>query len=273
MDKPKLYSFGYTAFDLPQDVLKSLSNSADLRNWAQTNNLVYLMDKPDFLAVLKNLVGVLKNNNINCVIDVRSNPHSQRYQLYNKEIFELALKNFNIEYQHFGKEFGAQQKNEDYFSPANKIFSDLPFPISASKRPDKQKLNKDELIIDYAKFSKSDIFNVGIKKIKSIYSQKFICAIMCSEKEPINCHRMIMVSYKLKEIFDIYHILSKDKIISNNEVEAQLSDWWWKGRKCPIDNQNLFGDQFQSDDRTLDVCYKARNVFLGWKLQEKGAEY
>jgi uncharacterized protein (DUF488 family) len=58
----------------------------------------------------------IKKHAISAVIDVRSNPHSQYYSHYNKEPLEMLLKNNNIRYRNYAKEFGARQDNREFYS-------------------------------------------------------------------------------------------------------------------------------------------------------------
>ena len=46
---------------------------------------------------------------------------------------------------------------------------------------------------------------------------------MCAEKDPIKCHRSIMLGKGFSENgFDVKHIISKDKLESQKELEERL---------------------------------------------------
>ena len=64
---------------------------------------------PEFLTELK-------KRQIQLVIDVRSQPFSKYYADYNKDRICNALKNENIYYRNYAKEFGARQENKVYYS-------------------------------------------------------------------------------------------------------------------------------------------------------------
>lgn len=86
---------------------------------------------------------------------------------------------------------------------------------------------------------------------------------MCSEKNPIDCHRTIMISNALKKQFTFRHILSDGTYITNDSMENNLS-LWSKKQGIDVHAFDLYNDERYKI--TIDDCYKARNVFLGWRL-------
>ena len=57
---------------------------------------------------IEEFINLLNNYEIDCVIDVRSMPFSKHNPQFNKESLIKDLKNQDIFYAHFGKEFGAR---------------------------------------------------------------------------------------------------------------------------------------------------------------------
>ena len=142
-------------------------------------------------------IGFLEKQQINCLIDVRSTPYSQYNPQYNKELLQETLKQNNILYAHFGKEFGAR-----YTSPSL---------LDTKGR------------VDFAKVRASENFQEGVVRLENALNQGYRVVIMCSEKEPLNCHRFSMISYHLaKEGFNILHIMEKGEVISNDVLEKVM---------------------------------------------------
>ena len=48
-------------------------------------------------------------------------------------------------------------------------------------------------------------------------------AMMCAEKEPLDCHRTILVGYRLRELgIDVVHILSNGEMETREDAEKRL---------------------------------------------------
>lgn len=180
---------------------------------------------------IENFIKVLKKNNINLLIDVRSSPYSTVHKDYDKENLENILSKHGIIYRNYSKEFGARQNNSVYFSNG---------------------------ILDFVKFSKSPKFIDGIKRIKNgIKHNKTIC-LMCAEKDPIYCHRTIMISRFLKEYgFDIIHLLENDNSITQNDLENKLVEQY----------TNIFNSE-QSKEDILRFAYNEQNKIIGYRLED-----
>lgn len=183
-------------------------------------------------------INLLKKNKINCIVDVRSTPYSKIASQYNKEILKEILKKNKITYLHFGKEFGARRKD--------------PFLLDENG------------IVDFESVRKSDIFKIGVERIKEGIKKKFKIALMCSEKEPFDCHRFALVSRGLEDNgINIHHILSDGSTISNNILEKKLI----KKYNLTYDQLTLFGE-YKSYKDAINEGYKLRNKDIGYIKEE-----
>ena len=112
---------------------------------------------------------------------------------------------------------------------------------------------------------------------------------MCSEKEPLNCHRYFLVSRAIEKKFgdwiEIEHIVQKDKVnelvlISNKELDKQLSETIFNKKEIknlkilatdifepdkPAIIENYFGDT--QEEKINDFCDRYWNLMHGWKKQ------
>ncbi len=254
MDKQKLYTIGYTLFRNREGI--------DLERMFET----------------------LKKYNVSYLVDVRSVPFSNQYPQCNANNLKVAGEHYGVPYLHV-PELGAKASpQQEVFSKASDIFYEDIFPIAASKRPEKNELRSTDEIVDFQKFRNDDFFLQGIKRIENAYDRNYTLALMCSEKEPINCHRYFLVSRKVEQMFgkwiEVEHIAQNDNgeltTISNNAIDKELSDNIFKKEEIKKLNvletdlfsneakiNNYFGDTIQ--DKISDFCDRYWNLMHGWK--------
>lgn len=113
---------------------------------------------------LPKFIEVLQQNGVTVLIDVRSVPKSGYFTDYNDDVLSQELAQQNIRYFHC-REFGARQLDYKYATIAN-----------------------------------SEPFQKIIKRLND--SDKTVC-LMCSEIDPINCHRFILVGRYLNNVINI----------------------------------------------------------------------
>ncbi|MDR0500422.1 MAG: DUF488 domain-containing protein [Coriobacteriales bacterium] len=243
---------------------------------------------------VRRMLNCLMEHGVNALVDVRSKPFSKQYPQCNKEQLREQCANSNIQYVHI-PELGAHaMPNQDVFSKASEIFYDNVFPIAKSNRPEKEELNQDDEIVDFQKIKCDEIFLDGIRRIERAYDQNFTVAIMCSERDPLSCHRYFLISEKLTEVFgdwlEVLHV-SRDehsdngtKAIGNDEVSEELKKEVLKQEK--IENLNInqpdiitgsaplsnyWGDT--KDEQESDFCFRYWNLLHGWKRRTERRDY
>ncbi|MFH1429585.1 MAG: DUF488 domain-containing protein [Candidatus Margulisiibacteriota bacterium] len=141
-------------------------------------------------------IQILNKYGINVIVDVRSLPYSRYKQEFNREnIKDLLLKN-NISYVFLGDNCGAR--------------------IDAAECYINGKANY-HLIARHPKFQE------GINRICKGLEQDYNIALMCAEKDPITCHRTILIcrNLRLKNI-QIKHILQNGGIEDHSKSEKRL---------------------------------------------------
>lgn len=232
---------------------------------------------------LENMFAVLRSYSISYLADVRSVPFSKQYPQCNSNVLKTAGEKFSVPYIHI-PELGAKASPEqDVFSKASDIFFDDIFPIAASNRPEKTKLNIDDEIVDFQKFRNDDFFNQGIKRVQRAYDKNFTLALMCSEKEPINCHRYFLVSRKLEQCFgdwlEVEHIVKNKSgeitTVSNSQLNEELERMVFakdEVKKLNLTQGDLTGripinDYFGKTikEKQADFCDRYWNLMHGWK--------
>lgn len=143
--------------------------------------------------VIEDFIKILKKNEINCVIDVRSIPYGKYTPDYNKENIKEKLKKNGILYENFSKEFGARRNEENVYDSDGKV--------------------------NFLKVSKCENFKKGVDRIKKGV-EKYSIVLMCSEKNPIECHRFSLVSrFITEEGFEVIHILNDGNLQKQCDLE------------------------------------------------------
>ena len=140
---------------------------------------------------------LLASQNVSAIADVRSHPFSQYCPQFNKGDIEHFLKNAGIEYMFLGKELGARS-------------SDASCYIEGQAK--------------YDLISESSVFQSGLEYVFQKIEQ-YRVALMCSEAEPLNCHRTILVCRQMKKInpdLKIIHILGDGSTELHEESEQRL---------------------------------------------------
>lgn len=183
---------------------------------------------------LDSFLELIKTVEINCIVDVRSVPASAYNPQYNQDTFKSFLKNNHITYLHFAEEFGARRTDYELLDNEGKL--------------------------DFEKVRKTGIFNYGLERIWKGVNNGFRIALMCSESEPLDCHRFSMISVGLeKDGFDVSHILKDKSVKTNLELEKELLKKYEK----KIPQSNLFEPEI-SIEVQLKEAFRLKNKEIGF---------
>ncbi len=146
------------------------------------------------LDVFVNLLG---KHEITAVADVRSAPYSRYNPQFNRESLEKALKTNGIEYIFLGRELGARSDDHSCYENGR---------------------------VQYARLMRTDLFRRGIEHVISSTSD-YRVALMCAEREPLDCHRTLLVAHALTERgVVIEHILPDGRVEPHEATLERLLD-------------------------------------------------
>ena len=175
---------------------------------------------------------------VNTIVDVRSVPFSKYVPHFNKDNIKGLLNNFGIHHIYMGEELG--------------IIKDNPSLLSK------------EGYLDFDKVKETELFQKGITRINAGFSKGYTIAIMCTEKDPIDCHRSILIGWELhKEKHEITHILTDGSLETHWEFESRLVNMYFPLKM----QQDLFSiiAPPESEDEILYKAYKLRNKDIGYR--------
>lgn len=147
---------------------------------------------------LDEFVSLLKQNEINAVADVRSSPFSRYMPHFNRDALQQSLKTHDIQYVFLGDELGARREERECYV---------------------------EGVAKYGLIEKTAAFAEGLERIRKGAS-KFRIAMMCAEKDPLTCHRTILVAKALKGEYEFRHVVTEHKVLSQRELEQELLARW-----------------------------------------------
>ncbi len=140
-------------------------------------------------------IELLLMHEISAVCDVRSHAYSRFNPQFNREVLQKELKRSGISYVYLGKELGP--------------ISDDPQCYVNGK-------------VRYDRLAKTGLFREGLARLRQ-GMESYLIALMCAEKDPIMCHRTILVCRHLRaDNIKIRHILEDGSIEENPESMTRL---------------------------------------------------
>ena len=164
------------------------------------------------------LLALLRDHQITALADVRSSPYSRRHPQFNREALAAAVERNAIRYVFLGAELGARRTEPECYEDGK-----ARYPLIA----------------------RAPLFRQGLERVRR-GAEKFRVALMCAEKDPLTCHRAVLVCRHLRDAFpDIQHIREDGRLESHHELESRLL----AVAGLPE------GDLFQSREELLERAY------------------
>lgn len=142
-------------------------------------------------------IDLLKQYHIEAVADVRSMPYSRWQPHFNREDLSNALKGQGIFYVFLGRELGARTDDPTCYENGR---------------------------VQYRRLARTKLFRSGIQRVID-GSEKMNIALMCAEKDPLDCHRSILISRAIVDHKkDVNHILENGEIESHQALMKRLQN-------------------------------------------------
>jgi uncharacterized protein (DUF488 family) len=143
----------------------------------------------------EHLLEMLDQHGITAVADVRSRPYSRFNPQFNREALAGVLKNSGREYVFLGEELGARAEDPACYRDGR---------------------------AQYVLIAQTPLFARGIGRLLA-GMEKFRVAILCAEKEPLSCHRSILIARYLHErSISVQHILEDGSLEDHNSSLLRL---------------------------------------------------
>lgn len=144
---------------------------------------------------ITSFMALLRQHDITALGDVRSHPYSRYVPQYSREPLKAALAAAGIAYVFLGKELGARSENPACYKQGR---------------------------VQYERLAKEPTFLEGIDRVIQ-GTNRYRIALMCAEKDPIECHRALLVARKLFETgVPVNHILADGSLEAHEAMESRL---------------------------------------------------
>ena len=181
---------------------------------------------------LGTFLAMLEKAGVTAVADVRSSPFSRRVPHFSRDEFRASLKEHGIKYVFLGKELGGRPR-------ASYLYCDG--------------------TADYEKMALEPSFLKGVDRVISGAIEHTI-VLMCSEHNPLDCHRCLLVGRALAERHvSISHILTNGRVADHHEIEEELLGLFGGST----------GDMFATREERLGKAYRLRSKNVAYREPQK----
>lgn len=140
-------------------------------------------------------IGMLRGAGVDAVADVRSIPFSRRFPWFSARSLAARLQQQGMPYLAFGDALGGRPREVDLYRDG---------------------------IADYEAMAKRGEFRAGLDRLLDFAARHRLC-LMCAEREPLDCHRCLLVARALVERgLAVGHVLHDGTIEPHQATEARL---------------------------------------------------
>jgi uncharacterized protein (DUF488 family) len=179
---------------------------------------------------IEDFISLLKRYEVTCIADVRSAPHSRYCPQFNKDALAAALQAAGIAYMFLGRELGA--------------------------RPDDQSCYEGGCV-NFQYLAKRKEFKQGLEHLLECASKHRI-ALMCAEKDPLQCHRTILIARAInRHNLHIKHILADGNIEDHIEAERRLVGMFKMGSALFESTETI---EQAYDQQAKKICHRAKKL-------------
>jgi uncharacterized protein (DUF488 family) len=179
---------------------------------------------------LKGFVDLLKRFRVTALADVRSKPYSAYRPEFNHKNLKKILPKQGIDHIFLGRELGARYEDQSVYVQGR---------------------------ADYELISRHELFQQGLQRLRQEAKQHTL-VLMCAEKEPLHCHRTVLISRHLKNEAQIQHILADATVESHQDTEQRLLELH------DLNRPELTGLE-QSRQARLDKAYLKQGRKIAWR--------
>jgi len=190
-----------------------------------TEHMLYTIGHSN--RTIDQFIELLKENRVDAIADVRSSPYSGMNPQYNREDIKRSLSCHDIAYVFLGKELGARRDEECCYVDG---------------------------VARYEKIAATTAFKAGLERIRSGVKSRRI-AMMCAEKDPLTCHRTILICRYLKDDVSIAHIVEPRGLELHEDAEERLM------RLFGLNNRTLF----ESREEVLAEAYEKQGEKIAYR--------
>jgi uncharacterized protein (DUF488 family) len=169
---------------------------------------------------VEHFVEMINSHGITALCDVRSSPYSRFMPQYNRELLKEEMARHRVAYLYLGAELGPRSPDPTCYENGK---------------------------VQYRRLAATEIFRQGLNRLRKGMETHRV-ALMCAEKEPLMCHRMILICRNLAGAdIVIRHILEDGSLEDNRDAEKRLMKF------LKIDPGDLFSTEADQIQRAYDL--------------------
>ena len=147
---------------------------------------------------LEEFLSLLRRHHVGEIADVRSSPYSRYVSHFNHDILRETLEQHGIGYMFLGGELGGRPTDRSCYDADGRV--------------------------QYDRLANTDLFDDGVNRIIRCADDCSV-ALMCTEKEPLECHRTLLVGRTLADRgLVIEHILADGSLENHDATMDRLID-------------------------------------------------
>jgi uncharacterized protein (DUF488 family) len=167
--------------------------------------------RPDLFTIghsntpIERFVELLQHAGVNAIVDVRSVPHSRWCPWFSQRQLAPYLAAAGVSYAFEGDALGGRPRDQNLYCDG---------------------------AADYEAMAKQSYYRDGLARVTAQARRSRIC-LMCAEREPLDCHRCLLVARSLAERgLTVGHILQDGTIEPHPETEHRLLTF--AGEACDL---------------------------------------
>ncbi len=139
-------------------------------------------------------IDLLRTHHVEVVADVRTAPRSRYVPHFDSKPLRESLSEAGIKYVFLGRELGGRPDGDEFYDEEDHVL--------------------------YGRLAESELFATGDRLLDG--AAKFRVAMLCSEEDPLNCHRHLLIGRVLDARgVEVQHIRG-DGSVQNEEVLGQI---------------------------------------------------
>lgn len=173
-------------------------------------------------------IEIVKGAGVTAIVDVRSSPFSRYSPHFNRDALAAQLRKQGVHYLFLGRELGARRDERECY-------------VGRQAR--------------YDRIAQLPLFRVGVERVLNGCATHTV-ALMCAEKDPITCHRMVLVSRAARQPgLKIDHVREDGSIESNTAAENRMLEF------CKLPTEDLF----QTRQSLVERAYDLQALRIAWQ--------
>jgi uncharacterized protein (DUF488 family) len=140
-------------------------------------------------------LALLRDAGVDTIADVRSTPYSRRFPWFSGKALAATLMQHGMTYLAYGDALGGRPRDATLYRDG---------------------------VADYEAMARQPDFQMGLDRLLADAARSRVC-LMCAEREPLDCHRCLLVARSLAERgFTIGHILHDGTVEPHAATEQRL---------------------------------------------------